>query len=189
MLCWLAPGCTWQLAAWLNPSIRSTTLIASRQRVVDGHLRLKAGRKLGITEVPVILCDEWTPAQVKAFRIMVNRSATWADWARCEKHWPDGTAILHPRPAYRSLLSNPSEEFTGGRNVPSPFPIRIAIVPEELADTKSNFPSWLKSPTATKSVSVPCARTVRSWNVPLPLPRKMETPSSAVTATPALLWG
>jgi hypothetical protein len=42
--------------------------------------RLKAARKLGITEVPVILCDEWTPAQVKAFRLMVNRSVTWADW-------------------------------------------------------------------------------------------------------------
>src|SRR5258708_24350979 len=48
--------------------------------VVDGHLRLKAARKLGITEVPVILCDEWTPTQVKAFRLMVNRSVTWADW-------------------------------------------------------------------------------------------------------------
>jgi DNA modification methylase len=48
--------------------------------VVDGHLRLKAARKLGITEIPVILCDEWTPAQVKAFRLLVNRSVTWADW-------------------------------------------------------------------------------------------------------------
>jgi len=48
--------------------------------VIDGHLRLKAARKLGITEIPVILCDEWTPAQVKAFRLMVNRSVTWADW-------------------------------------------------------------------------------------------------------------
>jgi ParB-like chromosome segregation protein Spo0J len=26
--------------------------------VVDGHLRLKAARKLGIAEVPVLLCDE-----------------------------------------------------------------------------------------------------------------------------------
>src|SRR5439155_2466915 len=34
----------------------------------------------GMAEVPVILCDEWTPAQVKAFRLMVNRSVTWADW-------------------------------------------------------------------------------------------------------------
>src|SRR5690349_12102477 len=48
--------------------------------VVDGHLRLKAARKLGIAEIPVILCDEWTPAQVKAFRLMVNRSVNWAAW-------------------------------------------------------------------------------------------------------------
>ena len=43
-------------------------LARSDGEVVDGHLRLKAARKLGIAEVPVILCDEWTPAQVKAFR-------------------------------------------------------------------------------------------------------------------------
>src|SRR5262249_28914553 len=55
-------------------------LARSDGEVIDGHLRLKAARKLGITEVPVILCDEWTPAQVKAFRLMVNRSVTWADW-------------------------------------------------------------------------------------------------------------
>jgi DNA modification methylase len=55
-------------------------LARSDGEVVDGHLRLKAAKKLGITEVPVILCDEWTPAQVKAFRLMVNRSVTWADW-------------------------------------------------------------------------------------------------------------
>jgi DNA modification methylase len=48
--------------------------------VVDGHLRLKAAQKLRITEVPVILCDEWSAAQVKAFRLMVNRSVTWAQW-------------------------------------------------------------------------------------------------------------
>jgi hypothetical protein len=55
-------------------------LARSDGEVVDGHLRLKAARKLGITELPVILCDEWTPAQVKAFRLMVNRSVAWADW-------------------------------------------------------------------------------------------------------------
>jgi DNA modification methylase len=55
-------------------------LVRSDGEVIDGHLRLKAARKLGIKEIPVILCDEWSPAQVKAFRLMVNRSATWADW-------------------------------------------------------------------------------------------------------------
>jgi ParB-like nuclease domain len=55
-------------------------LVRSDGEVVDGHLRLKAAHRLGIAEVPVILCDEWTPAQVKAFRLMVNRSVAWANW-------------------------------------------------------------------------------------------------------------
>jgi hypothetical protein len=61
-------------------------LARSDGEVVDGHLRLKAARKLGswpggdITGIPVILCDEWSSAQVKAFRLMVNRSVTWAQW-------------------------------------------------------------------------------------------------------------
>ena len=52
----------------------------------DGHLRLKAARKLGSwpgnddTGIPVILCGEWTDAQVKAFRILVNRSFAWAEF-------------------------------------------------------------------------------------------------------------
>lgn len=55
-------------------------LARSNGEVVDGHLRLKGAKKLGMAEVPVILCDEWTPAQVKASRLMVNRSVAWAEW-------------------------------------------------------------------------------------------------------------
>src|SRR5262245_14881107 len=55
-------------------------LARSSGEVVDGHLRIKAARKLGLVELPVILCDEWSDAQVKAFRLLVNRSVTWADW-------------------------------------------------------------------------------------------------------------
>src|SRR5580658_5377628 len=53
-------------------------LARSDGEVVDGHLRLKAARKLGswpggdVTCVPVILCDEWSDSQVRAFRLMVN---------------------------------------------------------------------------------------------------------------------
>jgi hypothetical protein len=49
-----------------------------------GHLRLKSSPKLDswpggdTTAIPVIQCDEWTEAQVKAFRLPVNRSVTWA---------------------------------------------------------------------------------------------------------------
>lgn len=48
--------------------------------VVDGHLRLKAAQKLGMKEVPVALADELTEAQVKAFRLLANKSANWAEW-------------------------------------------------------------------------------------------------------------
>ena len=48
--------------------------------VVDGHLRLKAAQRMGMESVPVVLADELTDAQVKAFRLLANRSANWADW-------------------------------------------------------------------------------------------------------------
>jgi ParB-like chromosome segregation protein Spo0J len=82
-------------------------LARSDGEVVDGHLRLKAARKLGswpggdTSAIPVILCDEWTPAQVKAFRLLVNRSVTWAAWD--EELLAFGTpgtkrSTLRPRP-------------------------------------------------------------------------------------------
>ncbi len=56
-------------------------LLATRAgEIIDGHLRAKAAGELGLTEVPVIVCDGWTPEQVRAFRLLVNRSASWAEW-------------------------------------------------------------------------------------------------------------
>lgn len=48
--------------------------------VVDGHLRLKAARKLSLSQVPVILADDMTEAQIKAFRLSVNKVAELAEW-------------------------------------------------------------------------------------------------------------
>ncbi len=48
--------------------------------VVDGHLRLKAARKLGLEEVPVVNADDLTEAQIKAFRLVANQSANWTEW-------------------------------------------------------------------------------------------------------------
>ena len=48
--------------------------------VVDGHLRLKAAKKLGLSEVPVVLADDMTEAQIKAFRLSVNKVAEFAEW-------------------------------------------------------------------------------------------------------------
>lgn len=52
----------------------------STGEICDGHLRYKAALRLGLEQVPVILADDLTETQLKAFRILVNRSATWADW-------------------------------------------------------------------------------------------------------------
>src|SRR5712691_8602152 len=59
---------------------RVPVLARSSGDVIDGHLRLKAAQKLNMREVPVILCDDWTDAQVKAFRLLANRSVSWAEW-------------------------------------------------------------------------------------------------------------
>ncbi|NSX83926.1 DNA methylase N-4 [Wolbachia endosymbiont of Atemnus politus] len=48
--------------------------------VVDGHLRLKAARKLGMESIPVVLSDNLNDAQTKAFRLLANQSANWAKW-------------------------------------------------------------------------------------------------------------
>ena len=59
---------------------RVPVIIRSSGEVIDGHLRLKAAWSLGMTQVPVVIADDWSEAQVKAFRLAVNRSAEWAQW-------------------------------------------------------------------------------------------------------------
>ena len=59
---------------------RVPILAKSDKTIVDGHLRLKAAKKLGLDTVPVMLCDDMTDAQIKAFRISVNRVAEFAEW-------------------------------------------------------------------------------------------------------------
>src|SRR5262249_37792887 len=68
------------IASILEFGFKIPILVRTGGEVVDGHLRLKAAKKMSMTEVAVLRCDEWTDAQVKAFRLMVNRSATWAEW-------------------------------------------------------------------------------------------------------------
>jgi hypothetical protein len=48
--------------------------------IIAGHCRLLSARKLGLTEVPVRVADNLTPAQVKAYRLMDNRSHDETSW-------------------------------------------------------------------------------------------------------------
>jgi ParB-like chromosome segregation protein Spo0J len=48
--------------------------------LVDGHLRLKSAKALGMKTIPVALADDLTDDQIRAFRLLANKSATWAEW-------------------------------------------------------------------------------------------------------------
>ena len=48
--------------------------------IICGHTRLLAAKKLGLAQVPVHVARSLTPAQVKAYRLMDNRSHEEADW-------------------------------------------------------------------------------------------------------------
>jgi ParB-like chromosome segregation protein Spo0J len=48
--------------------------------IIAGHTRLLAAQKLGLKEVPVHMATGLTAAQVKAYRLMDNRSHQEASW-------------------------------------------------------------------------------------------------------------
>lgn len=48
--------------------------------IVAGHTRLKAARELGLETVPVIKADDLTEEQVRAFRLVDNKTAEFAEW-------------------------------------------------------------------------------------------------------------
>lgn len=48
--------------------------------VIIGHTRLKAAKKLGLTEVPVHVARELSPEKIKALRIADNKTAEIAEW-------------------------------------------------------------------------------------------------------------
>lgn len=48
--------------------------------IVNGHTRYKASQKLGLKQVPVIVADDLTEKQIKAFRIADNKTSDLADW-------------------------------------------------------------------------------------------------------------
>lgn len=59
---------------------RVPVLAKSDGTIIDGHLRVKAAKHLGMKEVPIVLCDDLSEADIKALRISINRMAELADW-------------------------------------------------------------------------------------------------------------
>lgn len=63
-----------------NFGFKVPLVIDSQNEVITGHTRLLASKKLGIEEVPVIVADDLSEAQIKAFRIADNKVSEYAEW-------------------------------------------------------------------------------------------------------------
>lgn len=56
-------------------------IVADRNgEIVAGHTRFKAAKRLGLEKVPVIVADDLTDEQIRAFRLADNRTAELAEW-------------------------------------------------------------------------------------------------------------
>ncbi len=63
-----------------NFGFKVPIIIDKDNEIVAGHNRMLAAKKLGMEEVPCIVADDLTEAQIKAFRIADNRTAEFAEW-------------------------------------------------------------------------------------------------------------
>lgn len=48
--------------------------------IIAGHTRLKAAERLGLKSVPVVIADDLTEEQARAFRLADNKTAELAEW-------------------------------------------------------------------------------------------------------------
>ena len=55
-------------------------LIDADRTIIVGHARVEAARRLEISEVPVLIANDWSKAQVRAYRLADNRLAELASW-------------------------------------------------------------------------------------------------------------
>lgn len=63
-----------------NFGFKVPIVIDKGNEIVTGHTRLLAAKKLGMEKVPVIIADDLSEAEVKAFRLADNKVGELADW-------------------------------------------------------------------------------------------------------------
>ena len=55
-------------------------IVDSNRVIIAGHTRLEAAKSIGMAEVPCIVADDLTDAQVKALRLADNKVSEFAEW-------------------------------------------------------------------------------------------------------------
>lgn len=87
-------------------------LVVDRNNVVVcGHTRLKAAKKLKLKTVPCIRADDLSEDQIKAFRLVDNRTAEIAEWDFADSDERNCRPVLSPAaPGFRKLEQTPAAE-------------------------------------------------------------------------------
>jgi len=109
---------------------RQPIVVDAEGVVIVGHTRLKAAQKLGLTQVPVHVATDLTPAQVKAYRIADNATNEIAEWnyellpielsALQEMHFDIGTLGFDQDELKRIMSGDVQEGLTDPDDVPAP---------------------------------------------------------------------
>src|SRR5689334_15969404 len=60
---------------WTNP-----ILVTEEGTIIAGHGRVLGAKKLGLAEVPVMVAQGWTKAQIQAYALADNKLALNAGW-------------------------------------------------------------------------------------------------------------
>ena len=63
-----------------NFGFKVPLVVTADGEIIAGHTRLKAAQKLKMKTVPVIIADDLTPEQVRAFRLADNKVGELAGW-------------------------------------------------------------------------------------------------------------
>ena len=63
-----------------NFGFKIPVIIDKNNVIVCGHTRVKAAEKLGLKEVPCIVADDLTPEQIRAFRLVDNKTSELTGW-------------------------------------------------------------------------------------------------------------
>lgn len=63
-----------------NFGFKNPIVIDDGNEIINGHTRMLAAKKLGLTKVPCILADDLSDEEIKAFRLADNKTSELAEW-------------------------------------------------------------------------------------------------------------
>lgn len=59
---------------------RQPIVVDADHVIIAGHTRLEASKRLGLTDVPVVVADDLSEEQVRAYRLADNKTAEFSGW-------------------------------------------------------------------------------------------------------------